>query len=80
MGLLWLSSTGRASTGGTRLVSRHRNNRDDGDDGRDQREHAWGPSYVAGTQMHGAATFFDVRLNEKDQYPVSAKKWPRKRA
>jgi hypothetical protein len=27
-----------ASTGGTRLVSRHRNNRDDGDDGRDQCE------------------------------------------
>jgi hypothetical protein len=23
--------------------------------------------------MHGAATFFDARLNDKDQYPVSAK-------
>ena len=30
-------------------------------------------SYVAGTQMHGAATFYDVRFNDKDQYPVSAK-------
>ena len=30
-------------------------------------------AYVAGTQMHGAATFFDARFNDKDQYPVSAK-------
>ena len=26
-------------------------------------------AYVAGTQMHGAATFFDARFNDKDQYP-----------
>jgi len=30
-------------------------------------------AYVAETQMHGAATFFDVRFNNKIQYPVSAK-------
>ena len=30
-------------------------------------------AYVAGTQMHGAATFFDGRFNDKDQYPVAAK-------
>jgi mono/diheme cytochrome c family protein len=30
-------------------------------------------AYVAGTQMHGAATFFDTRFNDKDQYPISAK-------
>ncbi len=30
-------------------------------------------AYVAGTQMHGAATFFDARFNNKDQYPISAK-------
>jgi hypothetical protein len=30
-------------------------------------------AYVAGTQMHGAATFFDARFNDKDQYPVAAK-------
>jgi hypothetical protein len=30
-------------------------------------------AYVAGTQMHGAATFFDARFNNEDQYPVSAK-------
>ena len=30
-------------------------------------------AYVAGTEMHGAATFFDTRLNNKDQYPVSAR-------
>jgi hypothetical protein len=30
-------------------------------------------AYVAGTQMHGAATFYDTRLDNKDQYPVSAK-------
>ena len=29
-------------------------------------------AYVAGTQMHGAATFFDARFNNRDQYPVSA--------
>ena len=32
-------------------------------------------AYVAGTEMHGAATFFDARFNNKDQYPVSAKEW-----
>ena len=30
-------------------------------------------AYVAGTQMHGAATFFDARFGNKDQYPVAAK-------
>jgi hypothetical protein len=30
-------------------------------------------AYVAGTQMHGAATFFDARFNDKDRYPVSVK-------
>ncbi len=30
-------------------------------------------AYVAGTQMHGAATFFDSRFNNKDQFPVAAK-------
>ncbi len=30
-------------------------------------------AYVAATQMHGAATFFDARFNNKDQYPVAAK-------
>src|SRR6195256_4710999 len=30
-------------------------------------------AYVAGKQMHGAATFFDSRFNDKDQFPVSAK-------
>lgn len=30
-------------------------------------------AYVAGTQMHGAATFFDPRFNNQTQYPVSAK-------
>jgi hypothetical protein len=30
-------------------------------------------AYVAGTQMHGAATFVDARFNDKDQYPVAAK-------
>jgi len=30
-------------------------------------------AYVAGTEMHGAATFFDARLSDKDQYPVSTK-------
>jgi hypothetical protein len=30
-------------------------------------------AYVAGTEMHGAATFFDARFANKDQYPVSAK-------
>jgi hypothetical protein len=30
-------------------------------------------AYVAGTQMHGAATFYDLRFNDQAQYPVSAK-------
>jgi hypothetical protein len=30
-------------------------------------------AYVAGTEMHGAATFVDARFNNKDQYPVAAK-------
>ena len=30
-------------------------------------------AYVAGSEMHGAATFFDARLNNADQYPVSAR-------
>ena len=30
-------------------------------------------AYVATTQMHGQATFFDPRFNNKEQYPVSAK-------
>jgi cytochrome c553 len=30
-------------------------------------------AYVAATQMHGAATFFAPRFNNKEQYPVSAK-------
>ncbi len=30
-------------------------------------------AYVAGTQMHGAATFFDPRFNNAEQYPVAAK-------
>jgi hypothetical protein len=30
-------------------------------------------AYVAETEMHGSGTFFDARLNDKDQYPVSAK-------
>ena len=30
-------------------------------------------AYVAGTEMHGAATFFDARFNDSDQYPVAAK-------
>jgi hypothetical protein len=30
-------------------------------------------AYVAATEMHGSGTFFDARLNDKDQYPVSAK-------
>lgn len=30
-------------------------------------------AYVAATEMHGGGTFFDARLNDKDQYPVSAK-------
>lgn len=30
-------------------------------------------AYVGATEMHGAGTFFDARLNDKDQYPVSAK-------
>jgi len=30
-------------------------------------------AYVAATEMHGAGTFFDARLGDKEQYPVSAK-------
>ncbi len=30
-------------------------------------------AYVANTQMHGKGTFFDPRLNDKDQFPVAAK-------
>ena len=30
-------------------------------------------AYVAGTEMHGGATFVDARLGDKDQYPVAAK-------
>jgi hypothetical protein len=30
-------------------------------------------AYVAVTEMHGSGTFFDQRLNNKDQYPISAK-------
>lgn len=30
-------------------------------------------AYVAGTQMHGAATFVDPRFNNSEQYPVAAK-------
>jgi len=30
-------------------------------------------AYVAATEMHGSGTFFDARLNNKDQFPVSAK-------
>jgi hypothetical protein len=30
-------------------------------------------AYVGATEMHGAGTFFDARLNNKDQYPVAAK-------
>jgi len=30
-------------------------------------------AYVGATEMHGAGTFFDARLADKDQYPVSAK-------
>src|SRR5689334_1461934 len=30
-------------------------------------------AYVGIFEMHGAGTFFDARLNDKDQYPVSAK-------
>jgi len=30
-------------------------------------------AYVAVTQMHGQGTFFDPRLNNKDQYPVAVK-------
>jgi hypothetical protein len=30
-------------------------------------------AYVAGTQMHGKATFFDPRFSNPQQYPVSAK-------
>jgi mono/diheme cytochrome c family protein len=30
-------------------------------------------AYVGATEMHGVGTFFDARLNDKDQYPVAAK-------
>lgn len=30
-------------------------------------------AYVATTQMHGAGTFFDTRLNERDRFPVAAR-------
>jgi mono/diheme cytochrome c family protein len=30
-------------------------------------------AYVAATEMHGTGTFFDARLSNKDQYPVSAR-------
>ena len=30
-------------------------------------------AYVAATEMHGSGTFFDARLGNKDQFPVSAK-------
>src|SRR5215510_12880389 len=30
-------------------------------------------AYVAATEMHGSGTFFDGRLDDKEQYPVSAK-------
>jgi mono/diheme cytochrome c family protein len=30
-------------------------------------------AYVGATEMHGSATFFDARFNDKDQYPVAAK-------
>ena len=30
-------------------------------------------AYVGATEMHGAGTFFDARLNDKDQFPVAAK-------
>ena len=30
-------------------------------------------AYVAATEMHGSGTFFDERLNNKDQYPVAAR-------
>ena len=30
-------------------------------------------AYVGATEMHGSGTFFDARLDNKEQYPVSAK-------
>lgn len=30
-------------------------------------------AFVAVTEMHGSGTFFDPRLNDKDQYPVAAR-------
>jgi len=30
-------------------------------------------AYVGATEMHGSGTFFDARLSDKSQYPVSAK-------
>ena len=29
-------------------------------------------AYVAATEMHGSGTFFDARLNDREQYPVAA--------
>jgi hypothetical protein len=31
-------------------------------------------AYVAVTEMHGSGTFFDARLNNKDQYPVAPRR------
>jgi hypothetical protein len=30
-------------------------------------------AYVGATEMHGSGTFFDARLNRRDQYPVAAR-------
>jgi hypothetical protein len=30
-------------------------------------------AYVAATEMHGSGTFFDARLNDRDQYPIAAR-------
>ena len=30
-------------------------------------------AYVAATEMHGSGTFFDARLDDREQYPVSAR-------
>jgi len=42
-----------------------------------QEHHATGATnhihYVAATEMHGSGTFFDPRLANKEQYPVSAR-------
>ena len=31
-------------------------------------------AHVAATEMHGSGTFFDARFNNRDQYPVAAKR------